>query len=75
MPPSACNEETREASSSASQHWIARPALARSRWSGSRPQPTVNIEGLVAGYTGPGGKTVLPAPRASPSSICAWCPT
>jgi len=24
-------------------------------------QPTVNIEGLVAGYTGPGGKTVLPA--------------
>ena len=22
-------------------------------------QPTVNIEGLVAGYTGPGGKTVL----------------
>lgn len=23
--------------------------------------PTVNIEGLVAGYTGPGGKTVLPA--------------
>jgi acetylornithine deacetylase/succinyl-diaminopimelate desuccinylase-like protein len=24
-------------------------------------QPTVNIEGLVGGYTGPGGKTVLPA--------------
>lgn len=24
-------------------------------------QPTVNIEGLVAGYTGAGGKTVLPA--------------
>jgi acetylornithine deacetylase/succinyl-diaminopimelate desuccinylase-like protein len=24
-------------------------------------QPTVNIQGLVAGYTGPGGKTVLPA--------------
>ncbi|HWE98361.1 MAG TPA: M20/M25/M40 family metallo-hydrolase [Caulobacteraceae bacterium] len=24
-------------------------------------QPTVNIEGLVAGYTGPGGKTVLPS--------------
>ncbi|SFS00448.1 M20/M25/M40 family metallo-hydrolase [Sphingomonas jatrophae] len=23
--------------------------------------PTINIEGLVAGYTGPGGKTVLPA--------------
>lgn len=24
-------------------------------------RPTVNIEGLVAGYTGPGGKTVLPS--------------
>lgn len=24
-------------------------------------QPTVNIEGLVAGYTGPGGMTILPA--------------
>jgi acetylornithine deacetylase/succinyl-diaminopimelate desuccinylase-like protein len=23
-------------------------------------QPTINLEGLVAGYTGPGGKTVLP---------------
>src|SRR5260370_31565793 len=25
-------------------------------------QPTVNIEGLVGGYTGPGGKTILPHP-------------
>lgn len=24
-------------------------------------QPTVNIQGLVAGYTGPGGKTILPS--------------
>ena len=23
-------------------------------------QPTINIEGLVGGYTGPGGKTILP---------------
>ena len=23
-------------------------------------QPTINIQGLVAGYTGPGGKTILP---------------
>ena len=23
-------------------------------------RPTVNIEGMVAGYTGPGGKTILP---------------
>lgn len=28
-------------------------------------QPTVNIEGLVAGYTGPGGKTVLPHKAAA----------
>src|SRR6266403_1442307 len=26
----------------------------------SESQPTVNIEGLVGGYTGPGGKTILP---------------
>jgi acetylornithine deacetylase/succinyl-diaminopimelate desuccinylase-like protein len=34
-------------------------------------QPTVNIEGLVAGYTGPGGKTVLPSravAKARPSA-------
>jgi acetylornithine deacetylase/succinyl-diaminopimelate desuccinylase-like protein len=40
-------------------HWIDdlsfEPALER-----LVSQPTVNIEGLVAGYTGPGGKTVLP---------------
>ena len=29
--------------------------------SGSASKPTVNIEGLVGGYTGPGGKTMLPA--------------
>ena len=23
-------------------------------------RPTINIEGLVGGYTGPGGKTILP---------------
>ena len=28
-------------------------------------QPTVNIEGLVAGYTGPGGKTILPGRGAA----------
>jgi acetylornithine deacetylase/succinyl-diaminopimelate desuccinylase-like protein len=41
------------------QHWIDDlpypQALER-----LASQPTVNIEGLVAGYTGPGGKTVLP---------------
>ncbi|MFN2166281.1 MAG: M20/M25/M40 family metallo-hydrolase, partial [Anaerolineae bacterium] len=43
----------------ATPHWIDdlpfEQALAR-----LVSQPTVNIEGLVAGYTGPGGKTVLP---------------
>ena len=41
------------------QHWIGDLSweLANERLEG---QPTVNIEGLVAGYTGPGGKTVLP---------------
>jgi acetylornithine deacetylase/succinyl-diaminopimelate desuccinylase-like protein len=35
------------------QNWVDSLLLLASR-------PTVNIEGLVAGYTGPGGKTVLP---------------
>src|SRR5256886_5913323 len=28
-------------------------------------RPTVNIEGLVGGYTGPGGKTILPHPAVA----------
>jgi acetylornithine deacetylase/succinyl-diaminopimelate desuccinylase-like protein len=45
-------------------------SLSADRWAHDLPwrasleqflfTPTVNIEGLVAGYTGPGGKTVLP---------------
>lgn len=45
-------------------------ALGVTRWIDDLPyekaleraasQPTINIEGLVSGYTGPGGKTVLP---------------
>src|SRR5580698_8335596 len=41
------------------QHWIHDKS-----WVDSlillESRPTINIEGLVAGYTGPGGKTVLP---------------
>lgn len=41
------------------QRWIAdedfRTSLER-----LASQPTINIQGLVSGYTGPGGKTVLP---------------
>lgn len=45
-------------------------ALGVQRWIENEPwakslerlvsQPTINIEGLVGGYTGPGGKTILP---------------
>jgi acetylornithine deacetylase/succinyl-diaminopimelate desuccinylase-like protein len=35
------------------KNWVDSLLLLESR-------PTINIEGLVAGYTGPGGKTVLP---------------
>jgi acetylornithine deacetylase/succinyl-diaminopimelate desuccinylase-like protein len=48
----------------------AKSLLSAQRWAHDLPwrasleqflfTPTVNIEGLVAGYTGPGGKTVLP---------------
>ena len=41
------------------QHWVH-----DANWQDSLEllvsKPTINIEGLVAGYTGPGGKTVLP---------------
>ena len=41
------------------EHWIDDlPYLAALERLAS--QPTVNIEGLVSGYTGPGGKTILP---------------
>lgn len=36
-------------------------------------QPTVNIQGLVAGYMGPGGKTVLPG-RAEAKLECRLVP-
>ena len=48
----------------------ARKTLGVQHWIGDEPwdrsllrlasQPTINIEGLVGGYTGPGGKTILP---------------
>jgi acetylornithine deacetylase/succinyl-diaminopimelate desuccinylase-like protein len=48
----------------------AKKALGVSKWIGDEPwrdslvrlvsQPTINIEGIVGGYTGPGGKTILP---------------
>jgi len=41
------------------QHWIDDLPWAQAN-ERLASQPTVNIEGLVGGYTGPGGKTVLP---------------
>lgn len=38
----------------------AHDATWRQSMENSCSKPTVNIEGLVAGYTGPGGKTILP---------------
>jgi acetylornithine deacetylase/succinyl-diaminopimelate desuccinylase-like protein len=41
------------------QHWVHDKSWVESLVS-LESKPTINIEGLVAGYTGPGGKTVLP---------------
>jgi acetylornithine deacetylase/succinyl-diaminopimelate desuccinylase-like protein len=41
------------------QHWIHDKSWVDSLML-LESRPTINIEGLVAGYTGPGGKTVLP---------------
>ncbi|MBV8405138.1 MAG: M20/M25/M40 family metallo-hydrolase [Gammaproteobacteria bacterium] len=40
-------------------HWVHDTAWVESRML-LESRPTINIEGLVGGYTGPGGKTVLP---------------
>lgn len=41
------------------QHWVHNVDFLESQEL-LVSRPTINIEGLVAGYTGPGGKTVLP---------------
>ena len=60
-----------EAAAARMQEATAKSALSAERWAHDLTWreslerlvsvPTVNIEGLVAGYTGPGGKTLLPA--------------
>ncbi|HYK40398.1 MAG TPA: M20/M25/M40 family metallo-hydrolase [Candidatus Eremiobacteraceae bacterium] len=52
------NEETVK-KSLGTQHWLHDVSFEESLQLLSS-RPTVNIEGLVAGYTGPGGKTILP---------------
>src|SRR5215469_13727608 len=41
------------------KHWV-RDVSFRESLELLCSQPTINIEGLVGGYTGPGGKTILP---------------
>lgn len=55
----AAGDEAQQKAALGVTHWIDNlsypDALIR-----LAQEPTVNIEGLVAGYTGPGGKTILP---------------
>jgi acetylornithine deacetylase/succinyl-diaminopimelate desuccinylase-like protein len=69
-PPSAAERVMLDAAAARLSEATAKKMLSADRWAHDLPwraslerfvfTPTVNIEGLVAGYTGPGGKTVLP---------------
>ncbi len=69
-PPSAAQRAMLDAAAARMSEDTAKKLLSADRWSHDLAwrasldrfefTPTVNIEGLVAGYTGPGGKTVLP---------------
>ena len=69
-PVSPADRAMLDAAASRLQESTAKKMLSADRWAHDLPwrasleqflyRPTVNIEGLVAGYTGPGGKTVLP---------------
>jgi acetylornithine deacetylase/succinyl-diaminopimelate desuccinylase-like protein len=69
-PPDAAQKAMLDAYAARFEEATAKRMLSTERWAhdeGWRASldrflftPTVNIEGLVAGYTGPGGKTVLP---------------
>jgi acetylornithine deacetylase/succinyl-diaminopimelate desuccinylase-like protein len=55
----AATDEAKLKASMGVQHWIKDEDL-RTSLERLASQPTINIQGLVSGYTGPGGKTVLP---------------
>ncbi|GAC1363270.1 MAG: M20/M25/M40 family metallo-hydrolase [Acidobacteriaceae bacterium] len=55
----AKNAEADEKKSLGVEHWVKDAGWVESLVL-LESKPTINIEGLVAGYTGPGGKTVLP---------------
>ena len=69
-PVSAAERAMLDTAASRLSEATAKKMLSAQRWAGDLAwraalerfvsTPTVNIEGLVAGYTGPGGKTVLP---------------
>jgi acetylornithine deacetylase/succinyl-diaminopimelate desuccinylase-like protein len=69
-PASAAQKAMLDAAAARLSEATAKRMLSADRWAGDLSwraslerflfTPTVNIEGLVAGYTGPGGKTVLP---------------
>ena len=69
-PPSAAQRAMLDTAAQRLQEATTLRMLSAEHWSHDLPwrasldrflfTPTVNIEGLVAGYTGPGGKTVLP---------------
>jgi len=68
----ATRSEAAEMSAMGVSHWIDNlPFEAAMERLAS--QPTINIEGLVAGYTGPGGKTILPG-RAVAKIDCRLVP-
>lgn len=56
---SARRSEAQSMKSLGVQHWIDNLPWQQAN-ERLESQPTVNIEGLVGGYTGPGGKTILP---------------
>ncbi len=69
-PVSAAEEAMLDAAAARLSEATSKRMLSVQRWAHDLPWretlerlvsvPTVNIEGLVVGYTGPGGKTVLP---------------
>jgi acetylornithine deacetylase/succinyl-diaminopimelate desuccinylase-like protein len=69
-PLTAAQRQILEASIPKKSEAAAKKALGVQRWIADESwhdsqvrlvsQPTINIEGLVGGYTGPGGKTILP---------------
>jgi acetylornithine deacetylase/succinyl-diaminopimelate desuccinylase-like protein len=70
QPATAEQKKMLDVAASRLDEATAKKLLSTQVWSHNLPwreslerfefSPTVNIEGLVAGYTGPGGKTVLP---------------